>query len=66
MAPREQAQAESEMTPCPQSPKGLPCLYGPHKSGQRVYLACLTCGRPKPAEPCFFVEQGKEDREAMR
>jgi len=54
-------------TPCPQSPKGLPCLFAPHRVGneQRTLLACLTCGRPKP-EPCYFVEQGKADREAMR
>lgn len=55
-------------TPCPQSPKGLPCLFAPHRVGneQRTLLACLTCGRAKPAEPCYFVEQGKADREAMR
>lgn len=41
------------MTPCPQSPKGLPCLFGPHKTGQRVYLACLTCGRVWSAKHDF-------------
>lgn len=55
----------SRMTPCPQSEKDLPCLWAPHQSGQRVYLACLMCGRPKPAEPCYFVEQGEKDREAI-
>ena len=38
------------MTPCPQSPKGLPCLFAPHKTGELVYLACLTCGGAKPVE----------------
>ena len=50
------------MTPCPQSPKGLPCLFGPHKTGERVYLACLTCGRAKPLEPCYFDVRGEADR----
>ncbi len=54
------------MTPCPQSPKGLPCLFGPHKTGERVYLACLTCGGAKPVEPCYFTEHGDKDREALR
>lgn len=54
MAPREQAQAEKDgmTTPCPQSPKGLPCLFAPHRVGneQRTLLACLTCGRAKQEE----------------
>ena len=56
------------MTPCPQSPKGLPCLWAPHQVGNspKQYLACLTCGRAKPVEPCYFTEQGDKDREALR
>ncbi len=54
------------MTPCPQSPKGRPCLYAPHKTGERVYLACLTCGGAEPVEPCYFTEHGDKDREALR
>ena len=53
------------MIPCPQSPKGLPCLFGPHKTGELVYLACLTCGGAKPVEPCYFTEAGERDRLAL-
>jgi hypothetical protein len=51
------------MTPCPQSPKGLPCLYAPHQSGQRVYLACLTCGGAKPVEQVEFSTTADDELE---
>lgn len=52
---------------CPQSPDRKPCLFAPHRMGtsQRLVVVCMLCGAPKPAEPCYFAEQGDAARRLM-